>query len=64
VAVVTKTYKDSELRLFLEKDERLRIELGFCRVPHRTTIGERLSSLIEEASGTNQLSWQGDSKRS
>jgi len=37
------------LRRLLEKDIRLRRELGFQRVPHRRTIERRLSSLQPEA---------------
>lgn len=49
VAVTLRTFRDSELRLLLEKDDRLRRALGFCRVPHRTQIGRRLAGLIPEA---------------
>ena len=37
VAVVTKTFSDSELRRFLEKDRELRARLGFSRTPHRVS---------------------------
>lgn len=49
VAVVTKTFSDSELHRFLEKDSRLRVVLGFSRVPHRTQIMRRLKSLTAVA---------------
>ena len=49
VAVVTRTFRDSELRLFLTRDPALRDRLGFARVPHRTTIGRRLAGLVPEA---------------
>lgn len=49
VAVTLRTFKGLELRRLLEKDARLRHELGFARVPHRRTIERRLSSLQAEA---------------
>jgi len=49
VAVTLRTFRDSELRTLLEKDERLREALGFLRVPHQTSIGRRLNGLIAEA---------------
>ena len=49
VAVTMRTFRDSELRKLLEKDQQLREALGFERVPHRTCIGRRLSSLVAEA---------------
>jgi hypothetical protein len=49
VAVTLRTFRDSELRLLLERDDALRRALGFCRVPHRTQIGRRLAGLIPEA---------------
>ena len=49
VAVVTKTFSDSELHRFLEKDSPLQAALGFSRVPHRTQIMRRLKSLLEVA---------------
>jgi len=49
VAVVTKTFSDSELHRFLEKDSPLQAALGFSRVPHRTQIMRRLKSLTEVA---------------
>jgi len=49
VAVTPRTFKGLELRRLLEKDARLRHELGFRRVPHRRTIERRLSTLQPEA---------------
>jgi hypothetical protein len=49
VAVVTKTYSDSELHRLLQKDKPLRVVLGFPRVPHRTWMLRRLKSLLSEA---------------
>jgi hypothetical protein len=49
VAVTMRTFRDSELRKLLEKDQQLLKALGFERVPHRTTIGRRLAGLISEA---------------
>jgi hypothetical protein len=49
VAVTMRTFRDSELRKLLEKDQRLRQALGFERVPHRTSIGRRLCGLVAEA---------------
>lgn len=49
VAVALRTFKDSELHLLLEHDSALRNEVGFQRLPHRTTIGRRLHALLEEA---------------
>jgi hypothetical protein len=49
VAITMRTYKESELRKLLEKDEALRRALGFERLPHRTTIGRRLVGLVPEA---------------
>ena len=57
VAVVTKTFSDSELRRFLEKDRELRARLGFSRTPHRTQIMRRLKSLVPTAE--EQVSWFG-----
>lgn len=45
VAVVTKTFSDSELHRLLVKDTPLRAVLGFPRVPHRTWIMRRIKSL-------------------
>lgn len=49
VAVTLRTFKGLELRRLLEKDARLRQELGFRRVPHRRTIARRLAALQPEA---------------
>lgn len=49
IAVTLRTFKGLELRRLLEKDTRLRHELGFARVPHRRTIERRLSALQPEA---------------
>lgn len=49
VAVTMRTFRDSELHKLLEKDQKLRDAMGFKRVPHRTSIGRRLSSLVPEA---------------
>jgi hypothetical protein len=49
VAVTLRTFKGLELRRLLEKDTRLRQELGFARVPHRRTIERRLAALQSEA---------------
>ena len=49
VAVTLRTFRDSELRKLLERDQNLRQALGFKRVPHRTSIGRRLAGLVAEA---------------
>ena len=49
VAITIRTFRDSGLRKLLEKDQQLRLALGFDRVPHRTSIGRRLSGLVAEA---------------
>jgi hypothetical protein len=49
VAVTLRTFRDRELHKLLAKDECLREALGFSRLPHRTTIGRRISSLGAEA---------------
>lgn len=49
VAVVTKTFSDSALHRFLEKDELLFEALEFVRVPHRTQIMRRLKTLVPSA---------------
>jgi hypothetical protein len=49
VAVTMRTFRDSELHKVLEKDQKLCLALGFERVPHRTTIGRRLSGSVTEA---------------
>src|SRR5262245_18170915 len=58
VAVTMRTFRDSELRKLLEKDQLLRLALGFERLPHRTTIGRRLSTLVTEAE--QQIALLGD----
>jgi len=49
VAITTRTFRDSELHNLVEKDARLLRALAFERVPHRTTIGRRLTVLVPEA---------------
>jgi hypothetical protein len=49
VAVTMRTFRDSELRKLLEKDQKLRQAMGFERIPHRTSIGRRLCCLVSEA---------------
>lgn len=49
VAVTMRTFRDSELCKLIEQDERLRRALSFARVPHRTSIGRRLTGLVREA---------------
>src|SRR5215213_8958710 len=49
VAVVTRTFRDSELHKLLTRDAPLRGLLGLARVPHRTTIGRRIAGLVPEA---------------
>lgn len=46
VAVVTKTFSDSELHRLLTKDTNLLAVLEFPRVPHRTRILRRLKTLV------------------
>jgi hypothetical protein len=46
VAVVTKTYSDSELHRLLTKDTGVLSVLEFSRVPHRTRILRRLKRLV------------------
>lgn len=46
VAVVTKTFSDSELHRLLSKDAALLASLEFPRVPHRTRILRRLKRLV------------------
>ncbi len=46
VAVVTKTFSDSELHRLLTKDAALLQALEFPRVPHRTRILRRLKTLV------------------
>ena len=49
VAVTTRTFRDSELRRLLEGDAKLREALAFASIPHRTTIGRRVATLLPEA---------------
>lgn len=49
VAVTLRTFRDSELHKLLAQDAGLCAALEFKRVPHRTTIGRRLSSLVAAA---------------
>ena len=49
VAVVTKTFADSELFRLLQADAALCAACGFAGVPHRTTILRRLKHLTAEA---------------
>jgi hypothetical protein len=49
VAVTMRSFRDIELWKLLQEDSALRKSLGFERVPHRTTIGRRLSNLVPEA---------------
>jgi hypothetical protein len=46
VAVVTKTFSDSELHRLLTKDANLLAVLEFERVPHRTRILRRMKTLV------------------
>ena len=46
VAVVTKTFSDSELHRLLSKDAALLEVLEFPRVPHRTRILRRLKTIV------------------
>jgi hypothetical protein len=49
VSVVTRTFRDSELHKLLECDSALLSALEMPRLPHRTTIGRCLASLVEQA---------------
>ncbi len=49
VALVTRTFLDRELHKLLEHDGALMRAMGFGRLPHRTTIGRRLATLVPEA---------------
>lgn len=49
VAVTLRTFKGLELQCLLEKDDGLRHQLGFARVPHRRTLERRLAALQTEA---------------
>jgi len=58
VAVVTKTFSDSELHRLLERDAELRTALEFSRVPHRAP---HFTSLEVAARGCRRASfafWQ------
>jgi hypothetical protein len=55
VAVITRTFRDSELRKLLASDSALLEALEMPRVPHRTTIGRRLASLVPEAESAINL---------
>ncbi|HEY0458572.1 MAG TPA: hypothetical protein VGC97_05420 [Pyrinomonadaceae bacterium] len=57
VAIVTKTFADSELFRLLQADPQLLATCGFARVPHRTTIVRRLKSLT--AAAERQISLTG-----
>jgi hypothetical protein len=57
VAVVTKTFADSELFRLLQADANLCAACGFSAVPHRTTILRRLKSLT--AAAERQISLTG-----
>lgn len=48
VAVATQTFRDSQLRRMLERDERLRQALEFETIPHRTSIGRRMAGMVAE----------------
>ncbi len=48
-AVVLRTFDSIELHRLLSKDEALRSACAFPQVPHRKTIGRRLSKLIPAA---------------
>jgi hypothetical protein len=58
VAVTMRTLHDSELHKLLEKDQKLCLALGVERVPHRTTIGRRLSGSVTKAE--QQIALLGD----
>lgn len=49
VALVTRTFRDRELHKLLQHDGALVRAMEFVRLPHRTTIGRRLATLIPEA---------------
>jgi hypothetical protein len=53
VAVLLRAFSACELHLLLTKDQRLRLALGFERVPHRKTIARRISRLT--ATGEEQI---------
>ncbi len=48
-AVTLRTFDSIELHRLLSKDEALRSACAFPQVPHRKTIGRRLSKLIPAA---------------
>jgi len=48
-AVTLRTFDSIELHRLLSKDEALRFACAFSQVPHRKTIGRRLSKLIPAA---------------
>ena len=56
VAIVTRTFADSELFRLLQADAQLLATCGFSRVPHRTTILRRLKSLTAVAERQISLS--------
>ncbi len=47
MAVLLRAFSASELHLLLTKDENLRTELGFQKVPHRKPIARRISALTK-----------------
>ena len=49
VAVVLRTFSASELHHLLCSDKKLRISLGFEKVPHRKTIARRLKTILPES---------------
>ncbi len=49
VALVTRTFRDSQLHQLLAHDATVVRAMEFVRLPHRTTIGRRLAALIPEA---------------
>ena len=49
VAVTLRTFRDREPHKLLDQAERLRDALGFSRLPHRTTLGRRISAWAPEA---------------
>lgn len=55
VAVVTRSFRDSELRKLLQRDSALLQAIEMPRVPHRTTIGRRLNHLVAEAEAQIKL---------
>jgi hypothetical protein len=57
VAVVTKTFADTELFRLLQTDAKLLKTCGFQSVPHRTTILRRLKSVLPQTE--QQITWLG-----